>query len=123
MKKIIFGGASAALALIGFSAFKTANKTATTYYWFEIKSGEAPKVSSGPVGTISASNVTFALKATTVPSSNNICDKTNTYFCLIGFTAGQVVASGTSFTLANPITTPVTAPSGASHLQYVRSLK
>ena len=123
MKKIIFGGASAALALIGFSAFKTANKSATTYYWFSVNENQSEKITAGQLGLISSSQVTFQLKATTVPTTNNVCDKTNTYYCLIGFTASQISGSAPSFTLKNVTTVPITTPTGPSHTQYVRSLK
>ena len=36
MKKILFGSASAILAVVGLSAFKTAKTTATTYYWLDV---------------------------------------------------------------------------------------
>lgn len=122
MKKIIFGGASAALALIGFSAFKTANKTVTSYYWFNIASNDSKPI-TGSLGNVLSGDVTFVTNATTVSTSNTLCDKTNNYYCIIGFTANQVEASGTSsFVLKHASTKAVTTPT-ASGTVYVRSDK
>lgn len=124
MKKIIFGGASAILALAGFSAFKAANKTANTYYWFEINSGQSTKIVNGKPALLN-DQVAFNSVATTIASGAGVCDKTNTYFCLVGFTAAQVSKAGSSFILATlaGAVTPKTAPNGTGHTQYVRGVQ
>ena len=120
MKKIILSATSAILSLAGFSSFKTVNNTATTYYWFIIATDKSTPVNRF-ILSIPSAYVTFQLKATVVPSTSALCNKTNTYHCLIGFTAGQVAASGDSYVLRNPTTIPITQPTGSGNLQYVRS--
>lgn len=44
MKKIIFGSASAILAVVGFSSFKSNKAVQTSYYWFQLPAGTSLSV-------------------------------------------------------------------------------
>lgn len=122
MKKIIFGGAAAILAVIGFSAFKSAKTTTGTYYWFEINSGESFAIGS-PVALSNADVAFIDVVGSTVASSS--CDKTQTFQCLVGYTASKVTGTPGSYTLktVNGNLLPTTAPHGTGKSIYVRSTK
>ena len=123
MKKILFGGASAALSVIGLSAFKAAKTTATTYYWLFVISrvplGEVvltDTVSALLVtvngGLYSGSALTTLLFATAATTENNsifsVCTGGSTY-CLAGFnsvTPFSVVTSTYFDHLSRTISSP-----------------
>lgn len=78
MKKIIFGGASALLAVVGFSSFSATKKFATSYYWFS--------TAKSPSLTI----VSFERFAQTPGLTCN----GGPDFCAVAYTFGQVQTDG-----------------------------
>lgn len=120
MKKIIFSAVSATLSMIGFSAFKTANKTFNVYYRFSINVFESASTAN-PIGEVYNSDINFIIKATTLPASDFICNESNNYYCVIGFSAEQVESIANYFVLKNTYTVPATAPKGLLNIRYVRS--
>lgn len=125
MKKIIFGSASAILAVVGFSAFKSAKTSTTTYYWF---TADADNLTIGVKTDFTNSSAAFAntISSTVAPSSA-ICNKEQEHQCLVGFTAGQIFINGSGTKLLKtsgvvsgaPVNQPATtAPSAA---QYTKS--
>jgi len=87
MKKILFGSASAILAVIGFSAFKTAKTSTITYYWFSFTEEGAP---IGDPVVLNNSDATFILRATTLSIASSPCNETAVSQCVVGFTASQI---------------------------------
>jgi len=83
MKKILFSSASAILAVVGFSAFKTA-KTSTTYYWFTAPSStQLYNLTTRPqVAEIDYYGDGIA------PS--DVCSSGSLHYCVIGYTANQI---------------------------------
>ena len=86
MKKIIFGSASAILAVIGFSAFKTAKSTATSYYWFELVNIDQPLGNR----TLTNPGASFIKLSQTITAATTPCDEVVNFQCIVGFTEGQI---------------------------------
>lgn len=87
MKKIIFGTASAILAVLGLSSLKEAKTSATTYYWFVINSAGQPL---GDNQSLSNSDATFRQESTSLLAIISLCDGEHNYQCAVGFTANQI---------------------------------
>ena len=85
MKKYLLGVFAIALA-IGFSAFTTSKvhsaKTSTTFYWFEAAQN------TGSQSTFVDADVSYIQASASAPTG--ICSGTQTYKCVLGFTASQV---------------------------------
>ena len=119
MKKILFSSASAILAVVGFSAFKTANTNATTYYWFNVADGSTTATSTTPP-TVNNQTATFFQKSQSLSGDGSACSGTG-FYCAIGFTAKHVQTSGGVIVLTVPNTSliaPITAPKASP---YTRS--
>lgn len=87
MKKIIFGSASAILAVVGFSAFKTAKTSATTYYWFQIIN---PGTGLGDNAILDNAEATFIQRSQTLSAVATPCDQVKGSQCAVGFSVGQI---------------------------------
>ena len=88
MKKILFGSASAILAVIGFSSFKSNKGSAgPSYYWFEVP-GTVLKTNTHATFTqIGGASAFLAFEQqqnidVSCPGGNDIC--------LVGYTLGQI---------------------------------
>ena len=87
MKKIILGSASAIIAILSSSAFKSAQSSATTYYWFQIKNGGTP---IGHNVVLNNSNATFVQQSTTLLTADSPCNEVKVTQCVVGFTSAQI---------------------------------
>jgi len=126
MKKIIFGSASAILAVIGFSAFKSAKTSTTTYYWFQLAAGDTQLGVNEVLNN--SDGLTFLQRSTTLPTSVGTCDHNAISQCVVGFTANQIFTTsgetkvlkthGVDPSVGAASQTSKTAPTGPA---YVRS--
>ena len=105
MKKILFSSASAVLAIVGLSAFKTTKTTATTYYWLKVIAtvplSDANLVKRTEVGIVTVGDSLYNGTATpllfatvnTVESDPifTICAISGDY-CLAGFTSTNPIS-------------------------------
>ena len=125
MKNILFGSASAILTVVGFSAFKTAKTTATTYYWlYVIQDVPTATVSLDKTtevviitingGFYSGPAATTLLFATASAEESNpsfiACSNGGPNYCMAGFTSSnpKSVVTSTNFTrLAVTIASPI----------------
>ena len=109
MKKIILSSAAAILAVVGFSAFKTAKSAGHTYYWF------TPTVDDLPAGGAIAannSNVTPLDKILTTVAFKNtdVCEGSGNQ-CALGFLPSEIVKTTSgSYILATSTSKPTITP-------------
>lgn len=88
MKKIIFGSASAILAVIGFSSFKNTKAAGPSYYWFNA-SGSALPVSTPTDITFSQAGTYVAFETVSAALETNTCGGA-TDLCLVGYTLSSI---------------------------------
>ncbi len=83
---------------IGFSAFsvldKKKEKQQTTYYWFLTDAG------SGDQSDFIDDEVAYSSGPSTNPPS--VCEVSNTYKCIVGFSSSQVTFSGGTLYVVKP---------------------
>ena len=84
MKKIIFGSASAILAVIGFSSFKSTKATDSTYYWFKLGTNLLPVAETNPSFTAIGGKANYLGHKEQTALSQSCTESTD--LCIIGYT-------------------------------------